>query len=191
MPSFWFDRHLEPSQFDQQRKSRIVLMQDATCHTHYVELGPDSLRPPLRMKRAPTSRPVRALDLCSTSRFSRSFYGDGAASQIGNSDRGFGRTGRPRHVPQLRERLLRAAGQSSGPARSNHRHWPCRDDFGRRVRPGERGLGQRPYARRPIQSLVPQGNGADDGRGYREISRLRHDPGHRPDICEEARARLR
>src|SRR5689334_14545006 len=42
-----------------------------------------------------------------------------------------------------------------------------------------------------FQSLVPQGHRADDGRGYREISRLRDDPRHRAGLCEEARARLR
>src|SRR6201995_3643046 len=42
-----------------------------------------------------------------------------------------------------------------------------------------------------FRASFPQGHRADDGRGYREISRLRHDPRHRPGLCEEARAPLR
>ena len=38
---------------------------------------------------------------------------------------------------------------------------------------GEWDLDQRPHAWRPIQSLVPKGYGADDGRGDREVSWLR------------------
>ena len=52
-------------------------------------------------------------------------------------------------------------------------------------------LGQRPYARRSVQSGVSQGHGTDHHRGHREISRLRHDPRHRACLCEKAGARLR
>jgi hypothetical protein len=131
MPSFWFRSTFRPSQFGQQHKSRIVLMQVATCHTHHVESGLDSLRPSLCLKRVPTSKRVRALDLGSTSRSSRSFYSDDAASQIENSDRGFGRPSRSGDVSQLRERLLRADGQSSRSARSHHPRRPRGDDLGR------------------------------------------------------------
>src|SRR5262249_416384 len=44
---------------------------------------------------------------------------------------------------------------------------------------------------RPIPRLVSQSDRADHSRGYREISRLRHDPRHRAGVCEEARARVR
>src|SRR5208282_610090 len=41
------------------------------------------------------------------------------------------------------------------------------------------------------QSLVPEGYGTDDGRGDREVSRLRHDPRHWTGLREEAGARIR
>ena len=41
---------------------------------------------------------------------------------------------------------------------------------------------------RPIQSLIPQGRGADDDRRDRKVSRLRGDPRHRADLREEAGA---
>jgi hypothetical protein len=44
---------------------------------------------------------------------------------------------------------------------------------------------------RPIQSLVPEGLGTDDGRRDREVSRLRHASRHWAGLCEEARERLR
>jgi hypothetical protein len=48
-------------------------------------------------------------------------------------------------------------------ARSHYPRRPCRDDLGRRVRPGERVLDQRPYARGPVQSLLP---GLDPGLDF-------------------------
>src|SRR3974390_2256486 len=48
-----------------------------------------------------------ALELPSACGSPCSFYGDGAASQDKHANRGFGRSGRARHLPQRRERLLR------------------------------------------------------------------------------------
>jgi hypothetical protein len=53
-----------------------------------------------------------------------------------------------------------------------------------------RELDQRPHAWCPVQSLIPQENGADDNRGDREISRLRDDPRHRAGLCQKARPRF-
>src|SRR6516225_4915640 len=116
---------------------------------------------------------------------------DAASTKDEHANRGSGGTGRPRDLPQPGERLLRAARQGPRPARPDHRPWPRGDDLGWRVRPGERNLDQRPHAWRPIQSLVPKGYGTDDGRGDREISRLRHDPRYRAGLREESLARFR
>ena len=91
---------------------------------------------------------------------------------------------RARHVPQRRERLLRAARQSPRSARPDHRPRSRGDDCGRRVRPSQRELDQRPLPRRPVQSLVPQSDAAADGRGDREISRLRDGPQQRVGLRE-------
>ena len=45
-----------------------------------------------------------------------------------------------------------------------------------------RHLGQRPHPRPAVQGRLPQGRPADHAGGHREVSRLRHDQGHRPGL---------
>ena len=46
-------------------------------------------------------------------------------------------------------------------------------------------------ARPAVPGLVPEGDPADDAGGHREVPRLRHDPRHRPGLCQAAGAGLR
>ena len=64
-------------------------------------------------------------------------------------------------------------------------------DQRRRVHPGLGHLDQRPHARAAIQGRLPQDRTADHAGGHRALSRLRHDQGHRPGLCQEAGAGVR
>ncbi len=46
-------------------------------------------------------------------------------------------------------------------------------------------------ARAAVPGFVPEGEPADDAGGYRELPRLRHDPRHRPGLCQANAAELR
>src|SRR5258708_39003804 len=75
-----------------QDTDRAVSIRAAqVAEIHRVELGSSLLLSmAFTSKRVPTSKRVRALDLGSMSRSSRSFYSDGSASQIDKFDRGPG-----------------------------------------------------------------------------------------------------
>ena len=47
-------------------------------------------------------------------------------------------------------------------------------------------VGQRPHPRSAVQGALHAHLRAVLGRGHREVSRLRHDPGHRPGLCPQA-----
>ena len=47
-------------------------------------------------------------------------------------------------------------------------------------------VGQRPHPRPAVQGALHPHSGTVLGRGHREVSRLRHDPGHRPGLCPQA-----
>ena len=94
-------------------------------------------------------------------------------------------------VPQCRERLRRAAGEGARLPRPGHHCRPRRSHRRRRVDHRHRGVGQRPHPRPAVQGALPEDLGADHGGGDRALSRLRHDPRHRPGLCEEAGAGLR
>jgi hypothetical protein len=74
----------------------------------------------LMLKPAPIGM-GEALDLGSMCGSLRSSYGDGTATHDEPADRGFGRSGRARHLPQRRERLLRPACQSPRATRTDCR----------------------------------------------------------------------
>ena len=100
--------------------------------------------------------------------------------------RGPGRAGRARHLPQPRERLLRAPDQGAGTSRPGHCGGSCRDGGARGMDHRLRGVGQRPHPRPAVQGALHAHLRTVLGRGHREVSRLRHDPGHRPGLCPQA-----
>jgi hypothetical protein len=59
-----------------------------------------------------------------------------------------------------------------------------------RVDHGVRRMGQRSDARPAVQGAIPADIAPNFGRWHREIPLLRHDPGHRPGLRQEAPARL-
>ena len=107
MPSFWLDRHLTPAPSSTpQGIDRAIFALASCCCNPPIELVHH-----LRCRRALMLKPrrpacMRALDLGSMCQSRCSSYDDYAASQNERRNRGFGRSGRARHLPQRGERLL-------------------------------------------------------------------------------------
>ena len=89
----------------------------------------------------------------------------------GGAGRDAVRPGRARHLPQPRQRLLRAAGQGPRPARPGHRGRARGQHQRRRVHQRRRRLGQRPRARPAVQGGQRHRHPADHAGGHREVSR--------------------
>jgi hypothetical protein len=74
---------------------------------------------------------------------------------------------------------------SNRPPRLDHRHRSrCANRRGR-VGHRVRRMGQRPHSRPAVQVALHAHLGADVHRWHREVSRFRHDPRHRPGLCQE------
>lgn len=101
------------------------------------------------------------------------------------------RAGGARHLPQPRERLLRAAGQGARPQGPRHPGRARRLRLPRRIHPGVGPLGTAPRARPAVPRRLPARRPADHPGGHREVPRLRPDQGHRPGLRQEAGPHLR
>ena len=99
---------------------------------------------------------------------------------------GPGRSGRARHLPQPRERLLRPEDEGAGASRPGDGGRPCRHGGTGGVDHRLGRVGQRPHPRSAVQGALHAHLRAVLGRGHREVSRLRHDPGHRPGLRPQA-----
>ena len=110
-----------------------------------------------------------------------------AALPASNSDR----PGSPRrhrragHLPQRRDRFLRAAGQGARASRPRHRRRPRGHDLRRRMDHGLGRLGQRSHPWPAVQGALHAHLGAEFRRGHREVSLLRHDPRYWPGLRQE------
>jgi hypothetical protein len=118
MPSFWLDRHLTPAPSTTPQGIDRAIFALANCRCN----PPIELVHHLRCRRALMLKPcrpawMRALDLGSMCQSPCSSYDDYAASQNERRNRGFGWSGRARHLPQRGERLLRKRIRTIGPAR--------------------------------------------------------------------------
>jgi hypothetical protein len=103
---------------------------------------------------------------------------------IRRSSRSPRRPRRAGHLPQPGERLLRSAAEGARPSRPGHDGRARGDDLGRRVGDRLGRMDQRPHPRPAVPGAVPEDLGALVDRGHREVPRLRHDPRHRPGLCQ-------
>ena len=81
--------------------------------------------------------------------------------------------------------------KTRGTARPGDRGRPRTDDQRRRVRSSHGRLGQRSHPRTSVQGELSACGTAHDGRGDREVSRLRHDQGDRPHLRQATGADVR